>query len=70
MLSTVTKQKGLGKIAGIEKPCCVCVCVCAVKSVGEQNAIALQSSRFNSMKKSSNFRNALRERSQMNFVPS
>lgn len=37
--------------------------VCAIKRAGDQHAVVLQSSRLNSMKHSSNYTHALRERS-------
>jgi len=47
MLTTVTKHKHFEKDCWYKRNCYVC----AVRSVDKQNAIALRSSQFNSMKK-------------------
>jgi len=67
MLTTVTKHKYFEKNCWHNKTCYVC----SVESVGKPNAIAMQASLFNSMKKkSSNYTNTLvKEATRVSFHP-
>lgn len=65
MLTTVTKHKKFDKNCWYKKSLLRVCC-----EVGKQNAIALQFSLFSSMKKTSNYTHAIRERSQcISFHP-